>query len=325
MSAKVSFYRDPEQRWGLAEGDALRLLARLPERSADAVVCDPPYAIEFHGEGWDRQSDPTAFMAWTSEWAGACRRLLKPGGYLLAFGAPRTFHRLVAGVEDTGLEIRDVLMWLFGQGLPKSRRLPGGRGTALKPAYEPILLARAPLDDTLAATRRRWDTGTLAIDAASIKKPGEPQRWPANVVLSHAAGCTARSCSDGCAAALLDQAQPRVEPSRFFYSAKATVAEREAGCECLPGRVLQVFTGPEHPPRWARNHHPTVKPVALMRWLVRLAVPEGGIVLDPFTGSGSTGVAAVLEGRGFFGIEREAAYVQIATARLAHWTRRENT
>ena len=74
--------------------------------------------------------------------------MLKPGGHLLAFGAPRTFHRLVAGIEDAGLEVRDQLLWLYGQGLPKSRRLPGGLGTTLKPAYEPILLARAPLDGT---------------------------------------------------------------------------------------------------------------------------------------------------------------------------------
>lgn len=84
---------------------------------------------------------------------------------------------------------------------------------------------------------------------------------------------------------------------------------------------MQIFTGKHHPARLVRNLHPTVKPLALMRWLIRLAVPEGGVVLDPFTGSGSTGAAAMLEGRRFLGIEREGDYVDIACARLAHWAR----
>ena len=89
-----------------------------------------------------------AFERWTRAWAAEAMRVLKPGGHLLAFGAPRTFHRLVSGIEDAGLEVRDQLLWLYAQGIPKSRRLPGGLGTALKPAYEPILLARKPLEGT---------------------------------------------------------------------------------------------------------------------------------------------------------------------------------
>ena len=85
-------------------------------------------------------------------WAREARRVLKPGGHLIAFGAPRTFHRLVCGIEDAGLEIRDQLLWLYAQGMPKSRRLPGGLASALKPAYEPILLARAPMEAPLRAT-----------------------------------------------------------------------------------------------------------------------------------------------------------------------------
>jgi site-specific DNA-methyltransferase (adenine-specific) len=231
---------------------------------------------------------------------------------LVAFGAPRSFHRLVSGVEDAGLEIRDLLIWLNGQGMPKSRRLPGGHGTALKPAHEPILLARTPLAGDLRQTRAAHGTGALAIG-----QPGE--RWPANVVLSHAPACSDAVCAAECSVALLDRARPDVAPSRFFYCAKATVAEREIGCDQLPVRYVHVYTGHSHCPRPARNIHPTVKPLALMRWLVRLAVPEGGMVLDPFAGSGTTGAAAVLEGRGFVGIEREAEYVDIACARLAYW------
>jgi len=89
----------------------------------------------------DRRLSPgEAFEAWTQAWTAQCLRLLKPGGHFAAFGAPRTFHRLCCGFEDAGSELRDVLIWLYGTGMPKSRRLPGGQGTALKPAYEPILL-----------------------------------------------------------------------------------------------------------------------------------------------------------------------------------------
>jgi site-specific DNA-methyltransferase (adenine-specific) len=108
-------------------------------------------------------------------------------------------------------------------------------------------------------------------------------------------------------------------PSRLFYCAKTSRAEREAGCEQLPKRSVQLYTGKHHPPRLIHNIHPTVKPLALMRWLVRLITPPDGLVLDPFAGSGSTGIAAVMEDRIFLGIEREGDYVDVACARLTHW------
>jgi site-specific DNA-methyltransferase (adenine-specific) len=116
---------------------------------------------------------------------------------------------------------------------------------------------------------------------------------------------------------LLEQQHARL--SRLFFCAKATRAEREAGLERFPLYSSQLYTGTGRPARVRANIHPTVKPLALMQWLVRLVTPVGGTVLDPFTGSGSTGAAAVLEGRRFLGIEREPEYVDIACARLTHW------
>jgi site-specific DNA-methyltransferase (adenine-specific) len=189
-----------------------------------------------------------------------------------------------------------------------------GWGTALKPAWEPIILARKPIGGTVAANVLTHGTGALNIDgcripmsvndAARIKGMGgfgkagyeRPKthetfmqgtplaaqstahidgRWPANVALDEAA------------AELLG------EPSRFFYTAKASRSERGEA-----------------------NTHPTVKPIALMRWLVRLVCPPNGLVLDPFNGSGSTGVAALAEGMRYVGCEREAEYVEIARRRL---------
>lgn len=306
--SKITVYHDDTSLWRQIEGDSLAVLAKLPNNSVDAIVTDPPYGISFGAQAWDSfGSDSEAFQRWTREWALQVGRVLKPGGHLVAFGATRTFHRLVAGIEDGGLEIRDQLLWLYGQGFPKSRHLPQGQATTLKPAYEPILLARVPLDGNTASNLVKWGTGALNIDAA---RTGEARYWPANVTLSH---------SPDCPAAIID-AEP-VGPSRLFYCAKATRREREAGCEALPRRSVALYSGKRHSPRLVGNLHPTVKPLALMRWLVRLAAPSGGLVLDPFSGSGSTGIAAVLENRRFVGIEREGEYVDIACARLAHHAR----
>lgn len=328
---KLSLYSDDTEDWRLLEADVLLALAKLPDDCVDVIVTDPPYGIGIGGEAWDgtdirraageRLSQAEAFARWTRVWATEARRVLKPGGYMVVFGAPRTFHRLVVGVEDAGVEVRDQLLWLNGHGLPKSRRLPGGQGTALKPAYEPILLARAPFNGTVTANLKMWGTGALNIRATRISSsqaPGEGY-WPAHLTLSHGRHCTDRDCHPDCPVALLDQPPAWAPPSRLFYCAKAPKAEREAGCERLPARPTRLYSGSSSPPHLRHNIHPTVKPLALMRWLVRLTTPSGGLVLDPFTGSGSTGAAAVLEGRRFLGIEREPEYVDIACARLTHW------
>jgi DNA modification methylase len=316
-ASELAVYHDDTDRWRLIEGDALLTLAKLPDSCVDAIVTDPPYGIDI--AAWDgkairrtvstdgeRLSPNEAFGLWTRVWAMEALRVLKPGGHMVAFGAPRTFHRLVAGAEDAGLEVRDVLLWLYGSGVPKSRRMPGGYGTGLKPSYEPILLARAPLDGTTEDNLNTWGTGALNIDATRI---GESGYWPANVLLSHGADCPMQ---------MVDH--PSTGPSRLLYCAKTTRQEREAGCAQLPARRhAALYTGRKRAPGVRRNIHPTVKPIELMRWLTRLTCPPGGTVLDPFTGSGSTGAAAVLEGRQFLGIERESEYVDIACARITHW------
>lgn len=193
-----------------------------------------------------------------------------------------------------------------------------GWGTALRPAYEPIILARKPLDGTAAQNTLTHGCGGLNIDGCRVggevmtaramsslgvmhddkwtSKPIPPTekegRFPRNILLDEAA------------AELLD-AQTGEPTSRFFYCAKASRAEREAG---LDGHGTRA------------NTHPTVKPIELMRYLVRLITPPGASVIDPFMGSGSTGCAAVLEGARFVGIEREAEYMNIARARIAHHT-----
>jgi site-specific DNA-methyltransferase (adenine-specific) len=139
-------------------------------------------------------------------------------------------------------------------------------------------------------------------------------RWPANLI--HDGG---EEVAD-----LLGSA------ARFFYCPKASKEDRNEGCEELKARTGECTERTEgsdglNSPRagagrtsGSRNFHPTVKPTALMRYLCRLVTPPGGVILDPFMGSGSTGKAAVLEGFSFVGIEREAEYIEIARARIGH-------
>lgn len=322
--------RRPETR--LLEGDCLEVLGTLEPESVDAIITDPPYGIGFQNEHWDSRSlreaasraghdrltPNEAFEAWSRIWAKGCRRVLKPGGFLAAFGSPRTFHRLSCGIEDAGLEIRDTLMWLYGTGMSKSRHYSGGRATTLKPAFEPIVLARRELDGTTEETIARHGTGALMTESCRVEG-----RHPANVILGHDADCEEGSCAPGCEVAAADacvEGRSRLAPSRFLYCPKASRGERDAGCEKLPRRALDLFPNAGTSGD-ARNFHPTVKPLELMRWVVRLLCPPGGLVLDPTAGSGTTGAAAVLEGRRFIGIELESAYVEIAAARIRYWSR----
>jgi DNA modification methylase len=314
----------------------------LDAESVDSIVSDPPYGLAFMGKAWDHGVPGEPF------WREAFR-VAKPGAHLVAFGGTRTYHRLACAIEDAGWEIRDCLSWLYGSGFPKSHNGPWG-GTALKPAWEPIILARKPLAGTVAANVAAHGTGALNVDGCRIGFASDADRekshanglgpverfqsskaiyeggkqsagfadthnpsgrWPANV------------CLDEEAAGMFPE-------SRFFYCAKSSRREREAGLEGMPerrvvhqGQTLNNGSGGlrngDGLPTPTRNHHPTVKPIALMRWLCRLVTPPNGLVLDPFTGSGTTGCAAVLEGFRFIGCEKEAEYVAIAEKRIAHW------
>ena len=312
----------------------------LAADSVDSIVSDPPYGLSFMGKDWDHGVPGEAF------WREALR-VAKPGAYLLAFGGTRTYHRLACAIEDAGWEIRDCVMWVYGSGFPKSHNLNGdwkGWGTALKPAWEPIIVARKPLEGTVAENVTKYGTGAMNVDGGRVgteiiktqggdKFPGvygmyatcpestHQGRWPANLI------------HDGSEEVLAGfPGEDSGSAARFFYCAKASKRDRDEGLEDLPILRVKMNNGndAEGDPvsdrftKQARNHHPTVKPTDLMRYLCRLVTPPNGIILDPFMGSGSTGKGAMLQGFRFIGIEREAEYLEIARARIDAATKSDN-
>lgn len=414
----------------ILQGDCREVMKTLDENSVDSIVCDPPYELTTKRPGGRSEATKGAVMRgfMGMKWDGTgvandpetwrqALRVLKPGGYLLAFGGTRTFHRMVCAIEDAGFELRDcignanegetielvlrdcpwLMAWVYGSGYPKSRNGEWG-GTALKPAWEPICMARKPLIGTIEANWLEFGTGALNIEASRIDigdevieptgkgamparhSPDEPRdaapiaerqaglgRWPANVVHDGSDGvlaafpeapgqiadassssssrktqnvygamksgngrdgeASAENDNDGSVGFKMKPGARRGDEgsaARFFYSSKASRQDRNEGLdgmeERMPhppsadGRAWDV-AGSRSKPR--ANHHPTVKPTDLMRYLCRLVTPPGGVVLDPFMGSGSTLKAAELEGFSAIGIELDPEYVEIARRRIA--------
>lgn len=416
----------------LWHGDCVDVMANhMGDNTIDAVVCDPPYGIAFRGKAWDqpgkfgsrrastgpnaRRGDydaaleagkydlsPTAmrnFQSWCETWAAEAYRVLKPGGHLLAFGGSRTWHRLAAGIEDAGFEMRDSIAWLYGTGFPKSLDVskaidkaagadrepsgaPGetatsqsgltihalptapateaarewaGWGTALKPAFEPIVVARKPLSGTVAANVQQHGTGAINVDACRvgdevrINPPGSTNprvamgdgwradadpttvsgRWPTNVVLDEAAAAAIDAQSGerrGMARGELRRGATtgRSIGSPDTYNSASPHVAAEAGYGDTGGasRFFPTFRYSAKAPSSERPRsddgtaHPTVKPLDLMRWLIRLVTPPHGVVLDPFGGSGTTGEAALHEHMRAVLIERDPPYVRLIQARL---------
>ena len=328
----------------LIHGDCLDVLRTLPDASVDSVCTDPPYGYRFMGARWDY--DIPSVVMW-----GELLRVLKPGGHLLSFAGTRTQHRMASRIEDAGFEIRDMIGWMYAQGMPKS----GG----LKPAHEPITVARKPFAGTLKKCVAEHGTGALNIDACRVANVSEADRAQyeakcASVVgldsnrngtcygtwegvcenSAHEAGrYPANLIHDGSdeVVALFPNNNPGCRPHRVKASDECVASTQAKGWgfggtdkvvgyddgDNLSAARYFFCAKPSKAERGEANTHLTVKPLALMRYLVRLVTPEGGTVLDPFMGSGTTGIAAKLEGFGFVGIEREATYVEIARRRIA--------
>lgn len=366
--------------------NCLDTMGRMPDNYLDSIVTDPPYGLSFMGKKWDASVPDVAI--WKE-----CLRVLKPGGYLLAFAGTRTQHRMAVNIEDAGFEIRDLIMWVYGSGFPKShniskaidkaagatRKVIGskitnigmkgnnfknkskageipitksssleavywdGWGTALKPALEPITMARKPLSEkTIAANILRWGAGGINIDASRVplngdykskangrpsqtglsdkydpitaNKPDTTGRFPANLIHDGSIGVVqdfphtkSGSLKKGTLGGTNKNSYNKMlgvpnkerigsegSASRFFYCAKASKKDRGLG-----------------------NSHPTVKPSKLMRYLIRLVTQTGGTTYDPFSGSGTSAISAILEDFNFIGSEISEESCGIANSRIA--------
>lgn len=396
----------------LYKGNMLDMLECIEKNSIDSIVTDPPYELNFMGKGWDNSGVVFQKSTWEK-----CYNVLKPGGYLLAFGGSRTFHRIACAIEDVGFEIRDTIMWLYGSGFPKSINIglaidkkngvesidtgiashnarPNsnktntlyesgtvgkefnikratnkweGWGTCLKPSYEPIIVARKPCEGSCRDNVIKWGVGGINIDECRVKyekttnpatnplyrqqnadkykqvvggeisngvvswtsgKNGvnEGGRFPANTILTYDETDFEEVCGG----------MPVIgngSASRYFYCAKASKRDRDEGLvgfeEKLVGSIKGGDTNKEEIDdvgsrfrTTKKNIHPTVKPTELMQYLIRLVTPKGGVVLDPFNGSGSTGKAAMYENQDrkanykYIGIELTEEYLPIAKARI---------
>lgn len=445
------------QNYTLYHGSMLDLLEVIAENTIDAVVCDPPYELNFMNKGWDNSG-----IAFQKETWEKCLKALKPGGYLLAFGGSRTFHRIACAIEDAGFEIRDTVMWLYGSGFPKSmnigksiesklvngsgnkkdfRRLDGtkeasgnwgissmvyehgarpadycadghervvdvdyqteegkkwdGWGTALKPSFEPIIVARKPCEGGVTDNVLKYGVGGVNIDECRVENTTEDLgrnnhvksyggvtinesntpaldqrgriegRFPANTILTYDDTDFEEVCGgfpDGKKNGSIAKQYKRNNlvygeygecktfeayddsgsAARYFYCAKASKRDRDEGLDNMDFKIrgmsnqalAEIERGNDEFDGGSantiglnrvvkrRNIHPTVKPTDLMQYLVRLVTPNGGTVLDPFNGSGSTGKAVMCEnkdrnkGYKYIGIELSEEYLEISKARI---------
>lgn len=367
----------------------LDMLEVIEPASIDSIITDPPYELGFMGKGWDASGIAFQPEAWSK-----CFSVLKSGGYLLAFGGSRTFHRIACAIEDAGFEIRDVIMWLYGSGFPKSMNIGlaidkrngvesevigtqrsgatsnalfdenaystageyalkkaqnewDGWGTALKPAYEPIIVARKPCESSCIDNVLKYGTGGLNIKDCKIgddevktqaktasqtffgllkscEESVHQGRYPSNVILTY----DQTDKNDVCSGMPSDI---NGSASRYFYCAKASTKDRDEGLDAFKAKqrtdgclLANSHTAGAYGANSAptKNVHPTVKPTELMQYLVRLVNPKGATILDCFNGSGSTGKAVMLENverereYHYIGIELTPEYLPIAEARI---------
>ena len=414
------------KNYKLYQGNMLDMLEAVEPNSIDSIVTDPPYELNFMGKGWDNAGVSFNANTWKQ-----CYEALKPGGYLLAFGGSRTYHRIAVAIEDAGFEIRDTIMWLYGSGFPKSmniglaidkkngveikssyipndknnvygNKFGGGKtdntlkaqnewqgwGTALKPSFEPIIVARKPFKGSLVDNVIENGVGGINIDECRVgnEERQNPQagfirrgrtdeevflgtdknrpegtltvngRFPANTILTYdetdfgevcggfpctksqigARGgqgfhnCLGRPDRERKDGNNLSGYEDSGSASRYFYCAKASKKDRDEGLDSFKqekvndGRQTPIDNPFQRGETPRKNTHPTVKPTELMQYLVRLVTPNGGVVLDPFNGSGSTGKAVMYENKErnknykYVGIELTDEYLPIAQARIEY-------
>lgn len=262
----------------LFPGDCRDFLAEIADNSIDACITDPPYGIRHLGNAWDHGLP--SIDVWHEVF-----RVLAPGAHLVAATAAKRYHHLATQLEQVGFEIRDMFVWHYNQSAPgSSQGVESEWRSEAKRNHEPWVVARKPLDGKLGENWKTWRVGGVLVGEAG--KPG----WNTNVAIVR----------------------------------KPDKAERDLGLSGFPIKITagadskHKRKGGAYNAGMNRNDHPTVKPLKLVRRLVRMYTPQGRAVLDPFMGSGTTGMAAAADGYVFFGAEMDPDHFEKANARIHH-------
>ena len=276
------------KKYSIINGECQQVLSTYEENFFHSCITDPPYGIGM--DQWDYNIPPLSI--WKEVY-----RTLRPGAFCLAFCDPTLYHRLAINIEDAGFTIKDMIFWMTTTKMPKHNRL--------KPAHEPIVVAQKPYEGSLKHNHEKWGCGLIDSENTRIpwdKKP--PTGWVKSGNSRRTFGREGKTTGTQKEFGTVD-ANPKgrypsniigevqSEHQRYFYAPRAT--RKEKGDD---------------------NNHPTVKPVDLMSYLIRIYSPENTLVLDPFCGSGSTGVACMKENRKFVGIDLDDNYIKIANRRL---------
>lgn len=362
-----------EQPYHVTERDVLEVLKSLPSNSYDGGFCDPPYGLGFMGKDWDQN------VPGVEVWQEVLR-VCKPGAYLLAFGSPKTFHRLTCHIEDGGWEIRDTLCWLYGEGFPKSQDFSKGiaqfcshgdlverfrgRGTTLKPAWEPIVLAMKPTCGSYAKNAAIFGCGGLDIDGSRIGSSGGTKRshqapyprsedgredrsqwarsghavdqidggrWPANVMLDEDAAAVldeqsgpSRSRRGRCG--LKDRVIGNGRTMNTFVSRYSAIG----GYDDEGGASRFFYVAKASKEERQGLDHPAVKPLRLCEHLAGLILPPerrtARRLIVPYSGSGSEMLGALKAGWDHVhGIEKDHKYRKTSLHRLAKHKQEEVT
>ena len=289
----------------IVNADCIEHLKTIEDNHFDSVVTDPPYHLtsiakrftnstesKYGKDGsFQRLSKGFVGHAWdggdiafTTDLWKEVYRTIKPGAVLLAFAATRNYHRMATAIEDSGFEIFDMINWIYGSGFPKRKNL-------LKPAHETIVMARKGVNKPLNLDECR--VGDFEQDTSKNRRNTQEEQifkggWKGDKGGEVVKGrWPANVIHDG-----LEE-----DWSKYFYCSKASKKEKDD------------------------TNHPTVKPIDLMRYLVKLVTPKDGLVLDPFAGTGTTGEACILEGRNYYLIEKTKEYIPDIEKRINKYDR----
>ena len=357
--------------------DNRKLLKRLPKDSIDAMITDPPYELNFMDKSWDDMG-----ISYNPKFWKRCLKVLKPGAYILVFGGSRTYHRIACAIEDAGFEIRDCLMWLYGSGFPKSHNVGKklnkkkwqGWGTALKPAFEPIILARKPISEkNIVLNILKWGVGGINIDACRVnlaenenvkklnarsggkrgfssqyvagqndgKLPSgcnlDKGRWPANILLNCCCDEIVKQnkimihTNSNCPCFILDRQSGKSKSTGVAgagasghiygkYSGKHKNLKKQVGFGDIGGASRFFYCAKANKKeRGSYNNHPTVKPLSLLKYLVKLITPLEGTIIDPFAGTFTTCIAAENHGFKWIACEQNKKSCKIGKRRIEEY------